>query len=344
MALFLLSCQCETKNKEQFATIQPYTQTSCVPDKSDDCAIWVHPSTPELSIIIGSNSKKQGALYAWDLQGKKLFSTPVQNHPTHLDIRYQFILKGKKIDIVACSLRDTNNIKIFSINSNTQQLQDITTKDGIATGFNHDTHGFALYQRPKDGALFAFVSSSSSAQIHQIQLLDDGNGKIKGNLVRSFGKGTIQGHANDLCVDDNLGYIYCVDKRNRVIKFSSDPLEEQEARVLCPPNPSNNNLSICLYKESTSTGFLIISHENNNKLDFYSNASDNPFLISICTQGIQQIKSIEVTSRDLGPHFPQGGLVCQNSSKSNFVLYDWRSIDRILHKPDDDFSAALASY
>src|SRR5262245_960394 len=63
-------------------------------DAADDPAIWVHPSTPALSIVIGTD--KKGGLAVYDLDGQQLQYLPDGNL-NNVDIRTGFSLGGRSV-------------------------------------------------------------------------------------------------------------------------------------------------------------------------------------------------------------------------------------------------------
>ena len=48
-------------------------------DAADDPAIWIHPLSPELSLILGTD--KQGGLHLYDMDGSPLWNVPATPRP-----------------------------------------------------------------------------------------------------------------------------------------------------------------------------------------------------------------------------------------------------------------------
>src|SRR5215217_5343493 len=71
-------------------------------DAADDPAIWVHPTDPARSLIIGTD-KKQG-LDVYDLGGKRVQTLP-DGRMNNVDLRYGFKLDGHEVAIVAATNR-----------------------------------------------------------------------------------------------------------------------------------------------------------------------------------------------------------------------------------------------
>ena len=164
-------------------------ETETVPGQADEVGLWVNRREPIRSVIIGSDRSHMGALYIYDLQGRVISHSSYLNRPIGVSVRYDIPLSnGTIVDIVACGIQSTNEIKVFSINPETRVLTDITTAEGISSGFERDIYGICLYKRAGDGKLFVFVSCKTTDHLHQVLLEDDGNGKLKGTLIRKFGK------------------------------------------------------------------------------------------------------------------------------------------------------------
>ena len=82
-----------TTGQESKALGTVYATVETVPtlnsgDSSDDIAIWIHPTDPSLSTIIGTD--KNGNLEVYDLSGAVLQRIPFQTN--NVDLRYNFPL------------------------------------------------------------------------------------------------------------------------------------------------------------------------------------------------------------------------------------------------------------
>ena len=78
-------------------------------DDADDPAIWVHPTDPSLSTIIGTSKHENGGLHVYSLEGRQIqFCQDAEMN--NVDIRYNLPLSGGYIDIVAASNPPNNAI------------------------------------------------------------------------------------------------------------------------------------------------------------------------------------------------------------------------------------------
>ena len=82
------------------ATVTALRETAPVPhtgDAADDPAIWVHPTNPSMSTVIGTD--KLGGLAVYDMTGKQLYYY-ADSKPNNVDLRYGFMLNNKPVTLV----------------------------------------------------------------------------------------------------------------------------------------------------------------------------------------------------------------------------------------------------
>ena len=117
-------------------TFETKFETTPIPagiDTTDDTAIWVHPTTPEKSLIIGVNKNKPATggkpgVGIYDLQGK-LVKYIQHDRLNNIDIRYNIPFKNKTIDLVMASNRDKKGLSLFEVKEGKiTLLQDIVLK------------------------------------------------------------------------------------------------------------------------------------------------------------------------------------------------------------------------
>src|SRR5687768_12690185 len=83
--------------------VAPAAETDPVPssgDAADDAAIWVHPTDPARSTIIGTD--KQGGLAVYDQVGRELYYYP-DGKMNNVDLRYDFPLGDARVALVGAS-------------------------------------------------------------------------------------------------------------------------------------------------------------------------------------------------------------------------------------------------
>ncbi|MEM8727706.1 MAG: phytase [Chlamydiota bacterium] len=309
---------------------RPRAETESMTGKADTVAVWVNRHRSSGSVIIGNDKSYMGALYVYDLRGKSIHRSPYLNRPVGVSIRYDIPLSdGKAVDVVACGIRSTNEIRVFSIDPETRELTDITTEEGISSGFERDTYRLCLYKRVSDGQLFAFVSCKKNDHIHQILLEDDGSGKLKGRLVRKFGRQEQKSFIEGMVVDDEYGYLYCSDRQNAVLKYRADPRIKKDPFIQAfgvADGIRGSRKGLALYKKGKGQGYLIVSSQGDSTFKIYRREGKNRFVKMAVARGVWKTDGIAAVSSKIPPYYPSGIFVAHNDKDNNFALFDWYSL------------------
>lgn len=337
LLLLFSACQNQaTENKNQIDTtaLLPIIITDTVFDDTDDPAIWIDRKDPANSLIIGTDKHQEnGGLYVFDLSGKIIQSKSILGlkRMNNVDIAYDLLLNGKSTDIAVATERDKNSIRIFS-------LPDMKALDkGGIEVFIKDTlrspMGIALYTRPSDKSIFVIVgrkNGPAEGYLEQYQLSDDGKGKLKAELVRTFGKFSGKKEIESIAVDNELGYVYYSDEQFGIRKYYADPEKgNNELAIFGQGEYLEDNEGISIYKFEDGTGYILVSNQSANKFNIYprEGSKENPHkhnLISSIPVSTNQSDGSEVTSFSL-PGF-KGGLFVAMSTDKTFHYYQWSDI------------------
>ena len=111
-------------------------------------------------MIIGTDKDVNGALYAFDLEGKIIEERTVRDlkRPNNVDIEYGLPLGMDTVDIAVTGERFTHNMRIFALpEMKAIDNGGIPMFDGEEGLEYRDLMGVALYKRSKDGAIFAIM-------------------------------------------------------------------------------------------------------------------------------------------------------------------------------------------
>ena len=86
-------------------------------DAADDVAIWVHPTDPSLSTVLGTDKLDGGGLGVYDLTGQQLYFY-FDGNLNNVDVRYNFPLGGARVSLVAVTNRaDPPSLIFYSVNA-----------------------------------------------------------------------------------------------------------------------------------------------------------------------------------------------------------------------------------
>ena len=339
LAFILLTISaCSSKIKTSKNTKNPNTvQATVITDKvqydTDDPAIWINPADASKSLIIGTDKDSDGALYAFDLNGKIVKKIGNIQRPNNVDIAYGLILNGKKVDIAVTTERGANKLRIFTL----PDLQPIDNGgiDVFTDELEKDPMGIALYTRPSDHAIFAVVgrkSGPAEGYLWQYQLSDAGNGTITGKVVRKFGKYSGKKEIEAIAVDNELGFIYYSDEQVGVRKYLADPAanHNEQLALFAESGFSVDHEGIAIYKTGAKTGYLLVSNQGSQSFMVYprEGSQNNPHQYNLITE--IPVSAIETDGADavavnLGPNYPDGIFVAMSTDKT-FHIYDWRLI------------------
>lgn len=350
LLLILSACQAEKAGKaekdkaitdpakDQSAVVKPLYVTDTTRHDTDDPAIWIHPTDPAKSLILGTDKDEDGALYVFDLKGKIQPEKCVSGlkRPNNVDVEYGLVLGGDTVDIAVTGERFTHKIRIY-------QLPDMTPIDngGIPvfegeTGEEYrDLMGISLYKRAADGRIFAIVGRKNgptdSTYLWQYLLEDDGNGAVNATLVRKFGSFSGQKEIEAIAVDDELGYVYYSDEGVGVKKYHADPEKgNEELSLFGQTGFTDDHEGISIYKKENGTGYILVSDQQANQFHIFTREgqADNPHqhtLVKIIKVSTEESDGSEVVSVPLNSDFQQGLFVAMSDDKT-FQLYRWEDI------------------
>ncbi len=335
--LLLVACGQTTEQQEETdptneslsQELQPNYVTAPVATDSDDPAIWVHPTEPSQSLIVGTDKgSPDGGLYVFDLQGKKLDSVKGLLRPNNVDLAW-VRSEADTFAVVVCTERQAGQLRAF-------RMPDLAPIDG--GGFplfegeeNRAAMGIALFERPSDGAIFAQVSRKTeegspadSQAIWQYQLTFDGTEtKAQSSFLRRFGQFSGQKEIEAMAVDNQLGYLYYSDEGVGVRRYFVDPDSPSEELALFGTQGfAEDHEGIAIYPTGASSGYITVSDQGAQRFHFFDRESLEP--LGITSVAALKSDGSEAVADSLNEDFPQGLFVAMSDDRT-FHLYDWRA-------------------
>ncbi len=322
------------------ARVRATVETTPVPvagDRADDPCVWIHPTSPALSTVIGTNKDPKGGLHVYDLSGKELQFARF-GRANNVDIRYDFPLGRRKVSLVTASNRTDDSIAIFSVDPATRKLVDVAARRIKVLA---KSYGSCMYRSPKTGRFYFFVNNSRG-DVQQWQLFDNGRGKVDGKLVRSFAVGSL---AEGCVADDGLAHLYIGEEDRGIWKYGAEP-GDGDRRALVDKagahfKPDVEGLAI--YYAADGTGYLIASSQGNNTYVIYRREGSNDYVATFRivgsrgVDGVSETDGIDVVSFGLGPAFPKGFFIAQDGGNpggnQNFKLVPWEAIAAGVNPP-----------
>lgn len=347
LALFLLSplLAGAMSPAPRSARIAPLFVTEPVLFDSDDPAVWIHPTDPSQSFVIGTcKHAENGGLYAFDLRGRILRDRTVLGfkRPNNVDLAYGLTLGGRKVDIAVMTERNRGMIRVFS-------LPDMKLVDGGGIPvFDYPADperlptGIALYKRPRDGALFAIVGARigpKEGYLWQYRLEDDGTGRVRATKVREFGRYSDTKEIESIAVDNELGHVYYSDERFGIRQYQADPDAPDANRELGSFGTDGFYLDregISIYPTAPGKGYIIVSNQDGdgkgqgNTFRIFRREGEpgkpfaHPFVKEV-RLSTESSDGSDVVPLTFGGRFP-GGLFVAMSTDRTFHYYSWAQL------------------
>ena len=315
-------------------------------DMADDSAIWIHPTDPNLSLIIGQSKAKDvdglpiGGIHVFDLNGVMLQFCQ-DGRMNNVDLRYNIELNGEYVDIVTAGNRSNDSIAVYKVDPAMRMLENIACR-AITTGL--DVYGSCMYRSAITGKLYAFVNDKDG-RVEQWELFDNGSGDsnaIDGELVRSFDVGT---QPEGCVADDEYGYFYIGEEDVGIWKYGAGPddgaVRENVDYVIDEGGQylTDDVEGLTIYYGRAGSGYLIASSQGSHRFIVYERQEGNDYVktfnvVANTADGIDACTGtdgIEVVNVFLGDSFPNGLFITHDTSNaggscSNYKLVDWYDI------------------
>lgn len=309
-------------------------------DAADDPAIWVHPTDPASSLVIGTDKKR--GLEVYDLAGKRVQAIE-DGRMNNIDLRYGFRLDGKDVAIAAATNRTDKTLALYSIDADGRLT---SVADGtIPTGFP-DPYGLCMYRSSKSGDFFVFANNGDDGAFRQWRLVAHA-GKVGAEVVRDFRVGS---QSEGCAADDETGRLYIAEENFGLWRYSAEPdggsvrqrIDDVEAGHLV-----DDVEGVAIYHGANGRGYLLASSQGLDSYAVYRREGNNP-LVGLFHVGaddqsgidaVSETDGIDVTAVPLGPAFPHGLFVAQDgdnmdaSGRQNFKLVPWERIAEALSLP-----------
>ncbi|WP_442963436.1 phytase [Pseudomonas sp. 3JA] len=304
-------------------------------DAADDPAIWVHPTTPGLSRVLGTN-KKQGLL-AYNLQGKLLQELAV-GRLNNVDVRANFKLGTQTVDLAVASNRDRNSLSLFSIDRASGELREAGE---IMTSLQ-EIYGICLFQ-PAEGELYAFANGKDGRFVQY--RLSAPDGVVKGQLVRQF---SVDSQPEGCVADERRQRLFLGEEDVGVweVDARADQPAILNSVIKVGPLLHADVEGMALY-QANGHDYLVISSQGNDS--YLVLDAEPPYAVrgafrvglnaAAGIDGASETDGLEVTSMNLGGPWSQGMLVVQDGRKrmpeqtQNFKFVPWADVAKALRLP-----------
>ena len=322
-------------------TVEPTVETEPVTtygDAADDPAIWVHPTDPSQSLVIGANKKLGVEVY--DLSGRRLQTLP-DGRMNNVDVRNDFPFAQGRAPIVAASNRTSKTIALYRVDVATRRLVAVDV-EAPETGLR-DPYGLCLYRSARDGRFYVFVNDADTGLMRQWRL-EERRGKVRATKVRDVQVGS---QAEGCVADDELGHLYVGEEDTGLWKYAADARGGSSRTAVDRTEGGHLTADVegmSLWIGQSGRGYLVVSNQGEDNYAVYRREGDNAFvgkfhIVANDERGIDgasETDGLDVVSAPLGAGFPAGLLVVQDgrnltpTATQNFKLVSWQAIAQAL--------------
>ena len=315
----------------EMPVVLPSVQTDPIPspgDAADDPAIWLHPSDPAQSRVLGTD--KRNGLAVYDLQGRQL-QYLASGRLNNVDVRHGFQLGEEQVDLAVASNRDHNSLHAFAIDPASGQLSELGQ---IATALD-EIYGLCLGQG-RDGVIYA-ITNDKDGRFVQYRL-DGSQGELRGQLVREFAVAT----QPEGCVVDDLRQRLFIGEEGEAVwaLAAGEDAATEMTRVISVGGPIKADIEGLALYQHPEQPYLVISSQGNDSYVLVD--AEPPYQLrgsfriglnsALGIDGVSETDGLEVTSTNLGGPWAQGMLMVQDGRKrlpegnQNYKYVPWQSI------------------
>jgi 3-phytase len=293
-------------------------------DAADDPAIWVHPTDPARSLILGTN--KDVGVYVYGLDGSEKQRLPV-GLSNNVDLRGNLAVASNdgvnalswfRIDPATATVSHSGDTKLSTIEPY-----------GVCMGYAQRTlHVVATY---KTGLVEIWRVRDAGAGVPEIADLR-----------------TIQlGSQLEGCVvDDDAGRMF-VGEENVGLWVVNLETEDMAPKSIDKVGSGTGLVAdvegVSLYAGAAGEGYIVVSAQTRDRFVIYDRKPPHALagVITVAASadgavdGVSHTDGLDVSSAPL-PGLPAGMLVVQDDanpiaeSDQNFKIIDWREVERVL--------------
>lgn len=285
-------------------------------DSMDDIAVWIHPNSPEKSVIIGTEKEEGGGLWVYNLRGEAL-SVKRDGSTNNVDLRQGNMFGLNQTQLIAASNRKDNGLALYQLNPKDWQLTLVSER---VIPSRIKVYGICMYHDLRKGEVYAFLTGKEGA-VEKWKIFRN---------HRVFSAEPVEVYQLDSkiegCVaDDQTGRLFVGEEEKGIWSFNARDLSQSPILV---DEVGNGHLTadvegLAIYrptqnKNQRNEGFLIASSQGSHSYAIYELASSHRYIASfrIDKKGpfdrVSKTDGIEAVSVPLGKRFPRGVFIAQD--------------------------------
>ena len=328
----LVCCAAGCGPQGELVWVAPALETAPVPsrgDAADDPAIWIHPTSPERSLVVGTD--KRSGLLAFDLDGNRRQYIPAGNL-NNVDLRAGAWGRDD-LTIAAASARRPDQIVLFELDHASGELRAVGRHDPVVD----EPYGICLFLDAERQPWI--VLNGKDGLFVQFELHPD----YRVTEARRWRTNT---QPEGCVADDAAGMLYIGEEGYGVWTLTADPAQPAELAAFAAIADGAMTADVeglALYRARDADGgaarqYLLVSSQGDNSFAVYdtgTGAHMGGFRVGGHDEidDVSETDGIAATSTPL-PGFPDGLLVVQDGDNprgnQNFKLVSFSEVRRAL--------------
>lgn len=291
-------------------------------DIADDPAIWVNPTNPSQSVVIGSKKAASGGgLGVYDLSGAEI-QFLAAGEVNNVDIR----TIGGKIVVLATE-RGSNTLRYFFLDPATRQLSNAGS---TATGF--EPYGGCL-GITGGTQLTAFVTNRNSPYDFDQYNLTVGSTAVTGSKVRDI---TTSSLSEGCVVDDKNGHVFLSQETSGVYRYSAASTGGSTRTTIAAVGSNGVTADvegIAIARGRAGTDHLVFSSQGASTYQVFtlSGTFVRSFSVAASAEGdvdaVSDTDGLDITRVDLGSPYADGLMVVHDATNSGGAMSNFKFVD-----------------
>lgn len=322
----------------QEVQVTAVVETKSIVGDADDPAIWVHPTDPAASLVLGTD--KYNGLHVYDMTGTEVafFNDGSVNN---VDIR-EFTLAGRRVWLASATERDNDNIVFYVIEADgsiARASPHAFPAIPETTERVRNIYGHAMARDPQTGQVWV-LTNFKTGHIVQYEVIDD-NGQLQLVFARMFKVAT---QPEGMVSDDAAGHIYVGEEDAGIWRVPLLPEDGDDATLIAsiPSDcfPVDDIEGLAIY-DGTDARYLVASAQGIHRVAIIPLDGEQVLpcagLVEIAagpTDGVSETDGLDVVATPLGPDYPQGMLVMMDDQnedlQTNFKYISFADLKKAL--------------
>ena len=244
--------------------VAPFAETDpSAQDDANDVAIWVHPTDPSRSLVLGSAGTAGLELFGLDGRKRGSFDGAQLDH---VDVLYGFDSGAGPGALVVGYDRTSGGLLAFTIDPQSSRVALVSRRPLVPQG---EVTGLCSYRSTETGKHYVFAATDAG-DVQQWELFAAG-GKVDGRLVRSIPVGVGAGYC---VVDDEAGELYVAEETVGIWKFPAEPETDAERKAVdltgTRGHIEEEVSGLALYRAADGKGFLLAADVKPARFNVYA--------------------------------------------------------------------------